>query len=425
MMNYEVSPSAIKKCSRLKYFFLFYFTLAAQPQYLKIQNSKFNLLNKMKRIKSILMSALLLTGAVTAQAQQTRDSVAFKPHWFVQPQVGVGYHVGEAKFSKLLSPAAQLSVGRQFSPLFGLRLGASGWQARNWQAHPKAEYKWNYVQANLDATLSLSNLILGWKDTRKWNVYALAGAGLNIAFKNDDANRLATTAESVGVPTVQNTEFQKLWSGTKLFPVGRLGAGVEYEVSERVALGLEYNANILPDKWNSKKGKHSNVDWQQNLLVGVKIALGKTRRHITIEEPVVVEPKPVVKEEPKPVVVEQPKPVVEEPKVVEKAPEKLEVKVFFAASSARLTPAEAGKLQAVADFMNKYQGCKAVVSGYASTDGHRAYNKRLSNRRAKAVEQWLVNNGIAADRIKAEGKGEVNFGSRKESRAAAVIQIEN
>jgi outer membrane protein OmpA-like peptidoglycan-associated protein len=376
-----------------------------------------------KRVLILVLFCLALTGA---KAQTTRDSVAFQPHWFVQPQVGVGYHVGEAKFSKLLSPAAQLSVGRQFSPVFGLRLGASGWQARNWQTHPVAEYKWNYVQANLDATLSLTNLIWGWNADRKWNVYGLAGVGLNIAFKNDDANKLAAQNESAGIPALANGGFEKLWDGTKLFPAGRLGAGIEYALSERVALGLEYNANVLPDKWNSKKGKSDNMDWQQNLLVGVKISLGKTRKHITIEEPApVVEPEPVV-EQPKPVV--EPKPVVKpEPKpepVVEKVPEMPQVKVFFAASSSRLEPAEAEKLQPVADYLKKYGEKNVIVSGYASSDGQKAYNQRLSNRRAKAVENWLIDNGIDAQRIKAEGKGEVDLGSRKESRAAAVIQIE-
>ena len=373
-----------------------------------------------KRVLILVLFCMTLTGV---QAQ-TRDSVAFQPHWFVQPQVGVGYHVGEAKFSKLLSPAAQLSVGRQFSPVFGLRLGASGWQARNWQTHPVAEYKWNYVQANLDATVSLTNLIWGWNPDRKWNIYGLAGVGLNIAFKNDDANNLAAMNESAGIPALENGGFEKLWDGTKLFPAGRLGAGIEYALSERVALGLEYNANVLPDKWNSKKGKSDNMDWQQNLLVGVKIALGKTRRHITIEEPApVVEPEPVV-EQPKPVVKPEPKPEPKPAPVVEKVPELPEVKVFFAASSSRLEPAEAEKLQPVADYLKKYADKNVVISGYASTDGQKAYNQRLSNRRAKAVERWLVDNGIDAARIKAEGKGEVDFGSRKESRAAAVIQIE-
>ena len=383
----------------------------------------------------MLTLAAALMGAAPVQAQ-TRDSVAFKPHWFVQPQVGVGYHVGEAKFSKLLSPTAALSVGRQFSPVFGLRLGASGWQARNWQTHPVAEYKWNYVQANLDATVSLTNLIWGWNADRKWNVYGLAGVGLNIAFKNDDANKLAAQNESAGIPALANGGFEKLWDGTKLFPAGRLGAGIEYALSERVALGLEYNANVLPDKWNSKKGKSDNMDWQQNLLVGVKIALGKTRKHITIEESVlpVVEPEPVVEQKPEPVVEQKPEPVVErkpEPKpvvetkqVVEKAPNMAEVKVYFAPSSSKLTSAEAEKLQSVVEYLKKYGEKNVIVSGYASSDGQKAYNQRLSKRRAKAVEQWLSNNGIDATRIKAEGKGEVDFGSRKESRAAATIAIE-
>ena len=71
----------------------------------------------------MLTLALALMGAAPAQAQQ-QEQKAFKPHWYVQPQAGISWTPGEASLGKLLSPAAQLSVGRQFSPLFGLRLGA-------------------------------------------------------------------------------------------------------------------------------------------------------------------------------------------------------------------------------------------------------------------------------------------------------------
>ena len=391
-----------------------------------------------KRVLILVLFCLALTGA---KAQTTRDSVAFQPHWFVQPQVGVGYHVGEAKFSKLLSPTAALSVGRQFSPVFGLRLGASGWQARNWQTHPVAEYKWNYVQANLDATVSLTNLIWGWNADRKWNVYGLAGVGLNIAFKNDDANALKAINESTGIPALANGGFEKLWDGTKLFPAGRLGAGIEYALSERVALGLEYNANVLPDKWNSKKGKSDNMDWQQNLLVGVKIALGKTRRHIQIEEPVqpvveqkpAVEQKPVVEQKPQPVVEKKAEPVMKTSAVAEKKPEPVveqkaepkEVKVYFRFNSSRIQTSEVSKIDELAEYMKANTDKKLTVTGYASRDGKWQYNLKLSRWRANAVKKALVARGIDGNRIKTEGKGEVDSENSKDSRSAVAKITEN
>jgi len=379
-----------------------------------------------RKLISMLVLFMVAMATVTTQAQ-TRDSVAFQPHWFVQPQVGVGYHVGEAKFTDLLSPAAALSVGRQFSPVFGLRLGASGWEARNWQTHPVAEYKWNYVQANLDATVSLTNLIWGFNPDRKWNVYGLAGVGLNVAFKNDDANALKAINESTGIPALTNGGFEKLWDGTKLFPAGRLGAGIEYDLSERVALGLEYNANVLPDKWNSKKGKSDNLDWQQNLLVGVKIALGPTRKHIKIEEPLpVVEPEPVVEKKPEPVVEKKPEPVIEkkpEP-VIEKKPELKEVKVYFRFSSSRILPSEESKIDEIAEYMKANADKKLTVTGWASRTGKWEYNLKLSRWRANAVKKALVARGINASRIKTEGKGERGKGDNQEDRAAVAITIE-
>ena len=39
------------------------------------------------------------------------------------------YTLGEAKFGDLISPNVQLGLGYQFSPVFGMRLQANGWQS--------------------------------------------------------------------------------------------------------------------------------------------------------------------------------------------------------------------------------------------------------------------------------------------------------
>lgn len=409
----------------------------------------------MKTIKSVfvLTLALALNGAAPALAQQ-QENTTFKPHWYIQPQVGAGIHTGEAKFSKLLTPAAQLSVGRQFSPLFGLRLGASGWQARNWQVTPQEEYKWKHVQASLDATLSLTNLFGGYDANRCWNLYAFVGGGLNVAFDNDEANGLA-----VGHPV----EFSKAWDGTIYSPAARAGLGLEFALSERVAIGLEANANMLPDKWNSKRG--SDADWQNHLLVGVKIALGKTSER-TEEEPYALsafELKSVDSDEQQatetPVVVEQPvqdvpqatavievekeAPVVEQPvKDVPQTPaaeetqkvasaakqtiaeEKEDVKIYFPFNSTRISLKEAAKLRQLARNLSSNRKLRVTINGYASPEGNSDYNMLLSGWRADAVKNCLVSYGVNGSRITTVAKGEIDLGNGRESRSAICITTE-
>ena len=105
----------------------------------------------------------------------------------MQVQGGVGYTVGEADFGDLISPAAALNFGYQFTPVWGLRFGVSGWQAKGGWASPATTYKYNYLQGNVDVTLDLGNLFCGYKADRLFNPYFFVGVGLNGAFNNDEA----------------------------------------------------------------------------------------------------------------------------------------------------------------------------------------------------------------------------------------------
>ncbi|NOZ89921.1 MAG: OmpA family protein, partial [Epsilonproteobacteria bacterium] len=47
-----------------------------------------------------------------------------------------------------------------------------------------------------------------------------------------------------------------------------------------------------------------------------------------------------------------------------------------------------------------------TIAGHTDSDGNEAYNQRLSENRANAVKQYLINHGVNASRLEAIGYGE-------------------
>lgn len=55
---------------------------------------------------------------ISAQEQRIKEpeKISFKPHWFIQAQIGAAHTVGEAKFTDLISPGSSSNVGYKFAP---------------------------------------------------------------------------------------------------------------------------------------------------------------------------------------------------------------------------------------------------------------------------------------------------------------------
>ncbi|NWG72832.1 MAG: OmpA family protein, partial [Parvularculaceae bacterium] len=64
------------------------------------------------------------------------------------------------------------------------------------------------------------------------------------------------------------------------------------------------------------------------------------------------------------------------------------------------------KLDTLATDLTGVEYDEILVVGHADRIGTPEYNQRLSERRARSVKNYLVGKGIAADRIKTEGRGE-------------------
>ena len=70
------------------------------------------------------------------------------------------------------------------------------------------------------------------------------------------------------------------------------------------------------------------------------------------------------------------------------------------------------------------EGRKFTVIGHTDAKGSDVYNKALSDRRAAAVRAYLMNNGVAASRLKAMGKGESQLLNSDEPDAAENRRVE-
>ena len=277
----------------------------------------------MKTMKTLMAAALIMFGAMSANAQATYEAAdgtkyEFQKHAFLNIEAGAQYTLGEAKFSKLLSPNIQLGLGYQFTPVFGARIQANAWQSKGgWNgfrtqvgAEPYTnDYKYKYVAPGLDFMFNLSNLFCGWNPNRVFNLTAFVGGGANIAWGNDEANDIAKNLQNLNA---YNLEY--LWDGSKVRLFGRGGLEAAFRLSDAVALTVEGNANILSDKYNSKNhsGGKMKADWYFNALVGLKINLGKAYNKILPPPPAPEpEPEPIVEPEPEPAPAPAPAPVIE------------------------------------------------------------------------------------------------------------------
>lgn len=380
-------------------------------------------------IKNFFAAAMLfVSGSAMAQSTYTDaegNEYEFNKHAFITVQGGMQYTLGEASFSDLLSPNFQLGVGYQFSPALAARLQVNGLNAKggwNGLGNPPLNetYKFNYFAPGIDVMLNLSNLICGWNPNRVFNVTAFLGGGLNIASGNDDANAIG--AQLGARKGAYNLEY--LWDGTKMNPFGRGGVELAFRLSDNVKLLVEGNANLLSDKWNSKKA--GNADWYFNGLVGLRFNLGKsyTKTEKAIETtPIVPATTPVVPttqptQPTKPAVTEPVKPVVE--KV-----EPLRRDIFFVINKYEIRPSEESKVADIAKYLNDNPKAKVALCGYADRGtGNDEINDRLGRQRVEVVKDMLIKKyNISADRISTDSKGarEQPFAINEQNRVTIAI----
>jgi len=186
------------------------------------------------------------------------------------------------------------------------------------------------------------------------------------------------------------------------------GGGVKYFINDLIALRGDVRGILLFDQ------QRSNVEYSVGMTFSWDLrqkAAPPAPRPAPVaapapppEPPQPVAPPPPPPPEP-PKVVEPPKPVV-----LTVQEETINLKIEFDFNKAVIRPEFYANVDAVGEFMKKYPQANLQIDGYTDNVGKKAYNLKLSQRRADAVKKYIVDKfGIDAKRIKAVGHGMTNF----------------
>ena len=386
----------------------------------------------MKKVLVVLATLLFVGASVNAQDK-------FYPGWYLGVQGGANYvtsNYWSLSHFKHVSPNGQISVGYDFTPVFGLRGSISG-PMGYFPVNGSNLGKFFYGQAALDATFDICN-IFKYKETRFLSPYIFLGAGANYRLAAND----------------QAASFS---------PAVRAGLGFDFRLSDLVDLSLEFQDNALNNKFNTLDdnaifgGEILNIKrpfkWDDNFaaLIGLKFNIGSVKKKAAVKAAeaaaaeaaalaaakAAAEKAAAEKAEAERLAAE--KAAAEKAAAEKAAAEKAAAEAAAAARAAAraqveniyfdldksvIKKEEAPKVDHIVAVLNEFPDAVVTVSGYADKQtGKPKHNMTLSQNRAERVAKALKDAGIAASRITVNYYGDTVQVSdvREENRVAVVV----
>ena len=95
--------------------------------------------------------------------------------------------------------------------------------------------------------------------------------------------------------------------------------------------------------------------------------------------------------------------------------------ILFDFDSTEIKPRYHSALEVIIAVLKKNPGIKIEIQGHTDNTGPESYNQMLSEKRALAVKEYIVNKGIESDRIKAVGFGATQNVASNENDAGRAL----
>ena len=337
--------------------------------------------------KFIIMSLVLATFCGTVKAQETENYYTKK--WTDNIFVGAGVGAMSVLNDGITSPTFNfnLSVGKYITPTWGVRGQFSGlWQKLDTQDTGYKGGTREFAELNFDAMLNVTNLIGGYNADRVVDFYMFAGPTMNFA-----------KAVSTNITINQDGTSQSTWShdGMKTRFGATAGLGLGFNVNENWAVNLEGRVGVTPSIFGDASDCRK-AEATARLTVGVAYTFGG-KNFAKVSDRVIE--KEVIKEVVKEVPVEVVKEVVKEIGGGSAA-------IFFKISKAKISPEGMVNIKLMAKAMKKYPNAKYKIAGFADKGtGSAAFNQTLSEKRAQAVYDALIAEGVNPNQLEKVAMG--------------------
>ena len=358
---------------------------------------------------------------------------SFWSNWFVQANVAGTAFWGNQEVGNNFSKSPlkgfrnnlgfSVAVGKWFTPGLGLRTKFNGAWGRTVVSENKKTNANKYWTLSEQVMFNLSNMLLGYNESRVWDFIPYASVGVN---RNMSANCYAPVA---GIGILNEFKINNKWA---------VNLDVNYMLGTSDYDGFEGSLpDAKPYDARSFKGLVANHDRTLNVEVGLTYNLGKATFNKTPDVEAIkalsqgqidalnaqLADAQSENNRLKDMLAEQKQqsvaPVSAVTKVVS-AP----VSVFFNIGKAKVaSKKDLQNVKAVAEAA-KANNAKIVVTGYAdSKTGSAAFNKNLSEKRAQTVANALVNMGVSRDNIEVVSAGGVNTLSPVSYNRRATVEI--
>ena len=367
-------------------------------------------------MKKLFLMLAAATFAANVSAQTVEESKTFFDNWYIGVNGGISAPAKNYKVLKNITPEASLRIGRWITPVFGLAAEGTvnfGKKPENVYLYDNKTFVKN-VRVSLLGTTNFSNWFAGYKgEPRTIEFIGVYGLGWQRVFggiKRDNEAGWKTNwwTTKLGLDVAFNLGAAKAW---QIYVEPNIVYNMETEH------GIQFNLNYarigvnlgVNYKFGNSNGTHNFKIAQlrdQSEIDGLNAQINQLRADNSAKDGKIAADARTIADLQKQLTDCRNQPKATAAVAAVKETVALQPIVIFRQGKSTIDAAQYANIEMIAKYLKNHKDAKVLVKGYASPEGPKELNQKLSEARANAVKNALVKKyKIAADRVTAQGFG--------------------